>query len=89
MGETCSVEIAMEITNVIWIDPDIDKRINLYDLCKNKWIHKDSDIMKKIEYVNVDEEIKKFKEFQKLKSQNNYYEKISKRKRKKFHFKKK
>ena len=71
------------------IDPDIDKRINLYDLCKNKWIHKDSDIMKKIEYVNVDEEIKKFKEFQKLKSQNNYYEKISKRKRKKFHFKKK
>ena len=27
MGETCSVEIAMEITNVIWIDPDIDNEV--------------------------------------------------------------
>ena len=26
MGETCSVAIAMEITNVIWIDPDIDNK---------------------------------------------------------------
>ena len=69
------------------IEPDIDKRVNLYDLCKNKWIHKDTDIMKKIEYVNVDEEIKKFKEFQKLKNENNY-EKLPKRKRKKFVFNK-
>ena len=69
------------------IEPDIDKRVNLYDLCKNKWIHKDTDIMKKIEYVNADEEIKKFKEFQKLKNENNY-EKLPKRKRKKFVFNK-